>query len=52
VPTSSSSTTAICDFGYEADSGKDASPKLRMDGHKLFVEKSGKRYDLRGNRLH
>ena len=52
VPTSSSSTTAIRDFGYEADSGKDASPKLRMDGHKLFVEKSGKRYDLRGNRLH
>ena len=51
VPTSSSSTTAIRDFGYEADSGKDASPKLRMDGHKLFVEKNGKRYDLRGNRV-
>ena len=47
----SSSTLAIRDFGYEADSGKNAGPRLRTDGHKLFVEKAGKRYDLRGNRM-
>ena len=49
---SSSSTLAIWDIGYEAGSGLNASPKLRMKDHKLFVEKSGKRYDLLGNRLH
>ena len=47
----SGSTLAIRDFGYEADSGKNAGPRLRTDGHKLFVEKAGKRYDLRGHRL-
>ena len=49
---SSSSTLAIRDIGYEANSGLNAGPKLRMKDHKLFVEKSGKRYDLRGNLLH
>jgi endoglucanase len=30
----------------------DATPRLRVKDFKLVVEKNGKRYDLRGNRLH
>ena len=48
---SSSSTTAIRPVATEAVSGESAEPRLRVKDYKLFVEKNGRRYDLRGNRL-
>ena len=50
-PASSSATTAIREFVPAAMQG-DAIPRLRVKDFKLVVEKNGKRYDLRGNRLH
>jgi len=49
---SSSSTTALRPVATEAVSGESAEPRLRVKDYKLFVEKNGKRYDLKGNRLH
>ncbi len=48
---SSSSTTAIREIALAAMQG-DATPRLRVKEFKLVVEKNGRRYDLRGNRLH
>lgn len=48
---SSSATTAIREVVPVAMQG-DATPRLRVKDFKLVVEKNGKRYDLRGNRLH
>lgn len=48
---SSSATTAIREIAPAAMQG-DATPRLRVKEFKLVVEKNGKRYDLRGNRLH
>ena len=48
---SSSSTTALRPVATEAVSGESAEPRLRVKDYKLFVEKNGKRYDLRGNLL-
>ena len=50
-PASSSATTAIREVVPAAMQG-DATPHLRVKEFKLVVEKNGKRYDLRGNRLH
>ena len=50
-PASSSATTAIREVVPAAMQG-DATPRLRVKEFKLVVEKNGKRYDLRGNRLH
>lgn len=50
-PASSSATTAIREIAPAAMQG-DATPRLRVKEFKLVVEKNGKRYDLRGNRLH
>ena len=50
-PASSSATTAIREVVPAAMQG-DATPRLRVKDFKLVVEKNGKRYDLRGNRLH
>ena len=49
---SSSSTTALRPVATEAVSGESAELRLRVKDYKLFVEKNGKRYDLKGNRLH
>jgi endoglucanase len=49
-PASSSATTAIREVVPAAMQG-DATPRLRVKDFKLFVEKNGKRYDLRGNRV-
>ena len=50
-PASSSATTAIREVVPATMQG-DATPRLRVKDFKLVVEKNGKRYDLRGNRLH
>lgn len=50
-PASSSATTAIREIAPAAMQG-DATPRLRVKEFKLVVEKNGRRYDLRGNRLH
>lgn len=47
---SSSATTAIREIAPAA-APVDATPRLRVKDFKLFVEKNGKRYDLKGNRL-
>ena len=48
--TSSSAITAIREIAPAA-APVDATPRLRVKDFKLFVEKNGKRYDLRGNRV-
>lgn len=48
---SSSSTTAIREIAPAALQA-DATPRLRVKDFKLVVEKNGRRYDLRGNRVH
>lgn len=50
-PASSSATTAIREVVPAAMQG-DATPRLRVKDFKLVVEKNGRRYDLRGHRLH
>ena len=50
-PASSSATTAIREVVPATMQG-DATPRLRVKDFKLVVEKNGKRYDLRGHRLH
>lgn len=47
---SSSDATAIREI-VPAAAPAEATPRLRVKDFKLFVEKNGKRYDLRGNRL-
>ena len=47
---SSSAITAIREIAPAA-APVDATPRLRVKDFKLFVEKNGKRYDLRGNRV-
>ena len=47
---SSSATTAIREIAPAAAS-VDATLRLRVKDFKLFVEKNGKRYDLKGNRV-
>jgi endoglucanase len=29
-----------------------AAPRIHQNGHKLYVEKNGKRFDLLGNKIH
>ena len=48
---SSSSTTAVREIAPAA-APAEAAPRLRVNDFKLVVEKNGRRYDLRGNRLH
>jgi endoglucanase len=48
--TSSSAITAIREIAPAA-APVDATPRLRVKDFKLFVEKNGKRYDLKGNKL-
>ncbi|WP_290725797.1 glycoside hydrolase family 9 protein [Fibrobacter sp. UBA2449] len=50
-PASSSATAAIREVVPAAMQG-DATPRLRVKDFKLVVEKNGRRYDLRGHRLH
>ena len=52
VSSSSVSPTAIRTVVTESAVGESAEPKLRVKDFKLVVEKNGKRYDLKGNRLH
>jgi endoglucanase len=30
---------------------RSAQPRFRFDGHSLFIEKNGKRFDLKGQRI-
>jgi endoglucanase len=47
---SSSMTTAIHET-LPASMQNKAAPRLRQNGHKLYVEKNGKRFDLLGNSI-
>ncbi len=47
---SSSMTTAIHET-LSARMQNNAAPRLRQNGHKLYVEKNGKRFDLLGNSI-